>query len=55
MTEQREGEGGIPPGPFDFGFDGAFVGVLPQDVDGEFADQGEILGGVVRAYSGGVL
>lgn len=55
MPEEGGEEGVVPSGSFDFAFDGALVGVGAQGIEGEFAQDGEVLGGVVRAAARGVL
>ena len=55
MSEELCEEGIIPSGAFDFALDGAFVVIGFDDVEGELAQEGEVLGAVADAVSGGVL
>ena len=55
MTEGCHEEGIVPAGTFDFAPDGCRIRVGSQNVEGEPAKNGEVLGGVVLAGAVAIL
>ena len=55
MGEEGEQEAVVPSGPLSFALDRCLFGMLPHDVEGELADESEVLRAVIGAASSGIF
>ena len=55
LAEDGSGEGVGPSGSFSFAADGDVRAGAFEDVEGEFADDGEVFGAVILAVAGAVF